>query len=93
MTPEQTSAVNSLVLQSARLATLVPLDKAKELVADYEHTRSFAPFFDPTAWMQQRENVERGYDLARAFLAFRRALEELKPTDVAPELAAEIFER
>ncbi len=64
----------------SRMASLIPLENAEALVRKIKHVDAFAPFIDPTAYLQVRHNIPDHLKVAEAFLAFRRALEEFRPT-------------
>lgn len=63
----------------AQLATGVSVEAAAQLVRKIDHVEAFAPLFDPTAYLQVRDNIPDHKKIAKAFLAFRRVLEEFAP--------------
>lgn len=61
----------------SRTAFLVKTEDLQALVEKYQRLEITAPIFDPTAYLAVRKTMPGHVKVAKAFLAFRRVLDEL----------------
>jgi hypothetical protein len=69
--------VEALVEMVARLAMMVALEAAEQLVNDYRRMVTLAPIFDPRSWLRGHHSAGDHAKLAAASLAFRKTIGEL----------------
>lgn len=80
---DELRAVQALIYQSARIAAMVTVEQANEVLTEIGRVESFLPFTDPTAYMRIRDTLPGHQKAVRAFLAFRKALEDVKDLDAS----------
>lgn len=78
MSPDQVRQTYETIQVVARLAALVEVHEAQAVVEAIALTDSAMPILDPAGWMQIRHTAPGHNRLARAFLAFRQELEQLR---------------
>jgi hypothetical protein len=57
---------------------MVTLEEAQALVKEIDRTETLMPIFGPSGYQKIRDSIGDHLILARAFLAFRSALEDLR---------------
>ena len=67
-----------LLLQIVQLSTLIPTETARQAVRQMDGFDTIMPIMDPTRWMREHKDARRALDMARAFLAFRQAMDKIK---------------
>ncbi len=85
MTVQESEAIQLMLLQAARLLTLIPTDDMKKFVAECERSvyraESLGPLFDPTAYMKDSasgkiEDAKHQNAIAQCLLAARIAIDK-----------------
>ena len=74
-TREELEAVAQVLSSIVATCMVIPIEQAEQFVDSFGGYDNLA-IFDPTRWMREQENAHRADRVARAFLAFRRVLEE-----------------
>ncbi len=64
-----------------RMAMLISLEDATELVDEFGRMDTLMPLIDPTGYMTIRKTAPLHEGMARAFLTFRMALEKIKEAE------------
>jgi len=61
----------------ARSASVVSVEDTKAVLREIERTDALMPIVDPTSYMSMARTLPQHRRLVRAFLAFRRELDDL----------------
>ena len=77
-TPEEIEDLVMVLNTVSRLAMLVPLEDARELLNQYSQEQAIMPMLDPTRYIRERDQTEWHSDYLNAFLTYRSALEKIK---------------
>lgn len=68
----------SMITSAAQIAQFVSVEDVEALINTANSADSIMPIVDPTAWIKGKDNLVDQRDIARGFLAFRRAIEKVK---------------
>lgn len=63
----------------ARTAMYVPVEDVEKLLRTVDRARTLGPIIEPTMYQRGSKNLDDQETLARGFLAFRKAIEEVRP--------------
>jgi hypothetical protein len=83
VTDDEFKMLWAMITGLAQSAQLIPIDKVKLLIETVNRAETIMPIFDPTAYRDGAENLDHQRTLARGFLKFREAIEQVK-SDAAP---------
>lgn len=61
----------------ARLAMIIPIEDARELLNEINRTDVMMPFIDPTAYHKIMYTLPNHRDAVNAFITYRRSLAEI----------------
>ncbi len=78
MTDNEFNMLWSVILSLARTAQPIPVDQVQLLIETANRADAIMPILDPTAYRDGMDNLEDQRILANGFLAFRRAVEEVR---------------
>lgn len=78
MDPERAETVRFLIDNIIKQAMLIPLEDAQQIYREVDWQESFSPFYDPTWFMQNTENIRIRKETFKTFLDFRAGLEKTK---------------
>jgi len=70
-------AIKFMIDNACRCATMVSVEQAAALINQMEHITTVLPFTDPTAFMKIADNARDHIRVARAFLTFRKAIQDI----------------
>lgn len=66
----------------ARMAMAISLEDVQKLLRTVDHADAFGPIAFPSEWVKGRDNLRDQEILARGFLEFRKAIDEVKQNHV-----------
>lgn len=81
LTDEEIDLLVSLIKQASRAAMIVPLHAVQALMEQHDREEALLPLLDPTLWMRTHDKTRWHKPWLRAFLEYRKALQDLADTE------------
>jgi hypothetical protein len=78
MTEEEFLMLWTMITSLARQAQLIPVEKVRMLIDTAHRADTIMPVLDPTVWRANRHHLDDQVTLAEGFLAFRKAIDNVK---------------
>ncbi len=78
MTDAEFKMLWALIMSLAVSAQVIPVEKVQALIETAHRADTIMPILDPTAYRDGAHNLDDQVAIAEGFLAFRRAIDQVK---------------
>lgn len=77
--PEDFVTVRDVAVMIGQAAQALSIEQLEGAIAHADRAQGIGPILDPTAFIRGRDELDKQLRYFRALLAFRRAIEDLRP--------------
>lgn len=83
-TPPEMSTEDAVafIQNTARMAMLIRVEDVQAVLTEINRTNTLMPLLDPTGYREIVDNIPRHTQIVRAFLDFRKKLDEVLQADL-----------